>query len=104
MNGEQRLPKLISGVYFLYSEEEIVYVGQSVNIYARIGSHAAKGIEFDSWAWREIKDAATRIKEESAEILKHAPKFNIRKGKDWAGYKARLAAESERSVTRVFPT
>ena len=36
-----------TGVYFLISNNKIVYVGQSVNVYARLGAHAHKN--FDSF-------------------------------------------------------
>lgn len=36
-----------TGVYFLVADKEIVYVGQSVNVYARISAHSDK--KFDSF-------------------------------------------------------
>lgn len=39
---------IASGVYFLVQNEEVVYVGQSVNIYLRITQH---GIKFDKYAF-----------------------------------------------------
>jgi hypothetical protein len=36
------------GVYFLVAQGEVVYVGQSVNVYARVQGHAASK-KFDSW-------------------------------------------------------
>lgn len=39
---------LSSGVYFLVDNEEIVYVGQSVNVYSRISQHV---IKFDKYAF-----------------------------------------------------
>jgi len=38
-----------TGVYFLIFKEELVYVGQSVNVFARISSHADK--HFDKYAF-----------------------------------------------------
>lgn len=38
-----------SGVYFLVQGEEVVYVGQSVNIYSRIAQHPDK--KFDKYAF-----------------------------------------------------
>jgi hypothetical protein len=37
------------GVYFLIKGERIVYVGQSVNVLARVGSHAGADKDFDGW-------------------------------------------------------
>jgi len=39
-----------SGVYFLIKDNRVVYVGQSVNIFARIASHASHK-DFDSYAY-----------------------------------------------------
>ena len=41
--------ELATGVYFLIESKKIVYVGQSVNVYARIASHGDK--VFDSFAF-----------------------------------------------------
>lgn len=38
-----------SGVYFLLDGDEVVYVGQAVNVYARIGQHTDK--RFDRYAF-----------------------------------------------------
>ncbi len=38
----------MSGVYFLIDDTEVVYVGQSVNVYARIAQHKDK--QFDRYA------------------------------------------------------
>ncbi len=38
-----------SGVYFLINKKQVVYVGQSTNVYARIVAHTDK--EFDSFAF-----------------------------------------------------
>jgi predicted DNA-binding transcriptional regulator AlpA len=39
-----------SGIYFLIKGGAIVYVGQSINVPARISTHAAEKV-FDSWHW-----------------------------------------------------
>jgi hypothetical protein len=41
--------ELATGVYFLIDGDRVVYVGQSVNVYARIASHHNKG--FDRFAF-----------------------------------------------------
>lgn len=42
------------GVYFLLCRGEVVYVGQSVNIYSRIAQHTYK--EFDSFAYIRCRE------------------------------------------------
>jgi hypothetical protein len=54
LDGEQiaklALPwQLSSGVYFLVQDQEVVYVGQSVNIYSRIPQHSDK--KFNKYAF-----------------------------------------------------
>jgi hypothetical protein len=39
----------VSGVYFLLDGDEVVYVGQAVNVYSRICQHAGK--KFDRYAY-----------------------------------------------------
>lgn len=42
---------IITGVYFLYQGAALQYVGQSVNVLARVGAHKAEGKEFDSFTF-----------------------------------------------------
>ena len=39
----------VSGVYFLVDGDEVVYVGQAVNVYSRVGQHTDK--RFDRYAF-----------------------------------------------------
>ena len=65
--------KEASGVYFLIDGEEIVYVGQSVNIYARIPNHWDK--KFDRYAYVPcVPDALDKL--ESLYIHCLSPKYN----------------------------
>lgn len=46
----------VPGVYFLISDGAVVYVGQSVNVYARIATHKREGVkEFDRFAFVPCK-------------------------------------------------
>lgn len=63
------------GVYFLYDGEELVYIGQSDNIYRRIGQHISEGVKrFDSFCFYEVGEE--RIILESYLISKFQPKYN----------------------------
>jgi len=64
----------IEGIYFLIKNKEIVYVGQSNNIVARVGSHLSdKTKSFDSYSFVEI----SRLNEvESYFIHNLRPEFN----------------------------
>ncbi len=71
-----RFPRSPSGVYYLYLGEEIIYIGQSRNVFHRVGEHGVpNGIRFDSWEYipTQVDDL---IALESTEILRHRPKLN----------------------------
>jgi hypothetical protein len=40
-----------SGIYFLLLKKKIIYIGQAVNVFARIGDHARTTKDFDAWTW-----------------------------------------------------
>jgi hypothetical protein len=62
-----------SGVYFLLDGDEVVYVGQAVNVYARIGQHVGK--RFDRYAFVPCSvDALDRL--ESLYIHCLRPRLN----------------------------
>lgn len=68
------LPK--TGIYFLVSENEIVYVGQSTNILDRIGVHLReKRIIFEKACWIEVQKQYLNSVEQLL-IKKFNPKFN----------------------------
>lgn len=48
-----------SGVYFLFRENELIYIGMSSHIPTRIASHRQNGREFDKYhvIWCELADA-----------------------------------------------
>lgn len=74
------VPMHKEGVYFLLSQDKIVYVGRSQNIYARIGQHIQMGrITFD----RVHTVAATGLHQERLEqiyIAAFMPEYN---GNGW---------------------
>ena len=57
------------GIYFLFNGQELVYVGQSVNVADRIGNHARSEKEFDSVA--TIKCAIDKLDETEASYIAH---------------------------------
>ena len=71
---------MMSGVYFLIQENEIVYVGQSVNIFARVATHIQQK-EFDSYAFLECPPDKLIIYE-SLYIHSLRPKLNGRQTHD----------------------
>lgn len=73
---ELRKPyRKIVGVYFLFDKDQIVYIGQSVDILTRIGYHVKDKI-FDSYCWVECKPEELDNLE-SDYIVKYAPKYNV---------------------------
>jgi hypothetical protein len=67
------------GVYFLISSDEIVYIGQSVNIANRISAHKDKS--FDSVAFVGCKKSELDILE-SLYIIAYQPKLNGHAGEN----------------------
>lgn len=64
------------GVYFLLLDEEIVYIGQSIDIYARISAHKKdRQKNFNRTAWVPI-DSANLTEVESALIAAFRPSQN----------------------------
>lgn len=78
-----RLPKFplggsCSGVYFLYQEEELVYIGQGWNCLLRVAEHTRKDSDkkFTHWSFLPVEDEVERKRLERELRTKHKPKFN----------------------------
>lgn len=65
------------GVYFLFSGEEVVYVGQSINVHARIKQHV-KWIPFDDCGWLAVEQDKL-LEVESYYISLLQPMYNKRR-------------------------
>jgi len=87
------------GVYFFHgSDEQLLYIGQSSNLRARLGSYRHVGerkhprrtlrlvASIARIVWRECASAEAAIAEESRLLLEHRPPFNragVWKGDPW---------------------
>lgn len=69
--------KCVCGVYFLIKGDEIIYVGQSINIHQRIGDHA-KSKDFDTFTYAECNKNDLSVME-AKYITKFKPKLNYDK-------------------------
>lgn len=67
----------VCGIYFLIKGDEIVYIGQSVNIFARMNGHANK--DYDAITFVPCDKSELDILE-SLYILAYQPKLNGRTG------------------------
>lgn len=72
----------LKGVYFLFQNDTVVYIGKSNDIYRRIYEHSsgrAKGPkkDFDSWEYVKFDDEESMARFESACIHAFRPKYNI---------------------------
>ena len=45
----------VCGVYFLVKGDDVIYVGQSVNVPARVATHKNNGVEFERWHFIECE-------------------------------------------------
>jgi hypothetical protein len=68
-------PKHICGIYFLFKEGNLQYVGKSVNIAQRIGTHTITK-DFDSYAYIEVPEKQLDLKEKEL-ISLFRPPLNI---------------------------
>lgn len=64
----------LCGVYFLINNDEIVYVGQSVNIWSRLSQHK-KDKEFSHFHWIPVQNSYLEIVENDY-IIKFNPIYN----------------------------
>lgn len=72
------MKKITSGVYFLYENDELVYIGESENVFSRIGTHIKEGVkDFDNWTYVEVDNTKNRKHLESFLINICKPKYNI---------------------------
>lgn len=83
---------IIAGIYFLFDGQEIVYVGQSSDIFRRIYEHSSgrskgKNKKFDTWEYFEINEESERLRTENLLISALKPKYNI----DYSGSQSRSA-------------
>lgn len=67
------------GVYALFREDELVYIGQSTNFYSRIGSHIESDKNFDSFELFEMSGCSQNDLDvvERNLIERYAPEYNV---------------------------
>ena len=75
--------KLVRGIYFLFDGSNLVYIGQSENIFKRVPIHLETK-KFDNWNYIEFVEDDLNILEAEF-ILKYQPKYNksIPKNNRW---------------------
>jgi hypothetical protein len=72
---------MVTGIYFLVDKANVVYVGQSVNIFSRVSQHYSDKKQFTSFAYI-VCDRAILDKMESLYIHYLKPKLNGRLNND----------------------
>jgi excinuclease UvrABC nuclease subunit len=82
-DDHSHLPKIpldgsCSGVYFLYQDGELVYIGQGWNCLLRVAEHTRKDSDkvFTHWSFFPVQDEAQRKQLERDLRAEHKPKFN----------------------------
>jgi excinuclease UvrABC nuclease subunit len=68
----------VSGVYFLFDGDELVYIGQGWNCLLRVAEHTRKDSDkkFTHWNFVEIQSEAERKDIEQELRRAHSPKYN----------------------------
>ena len=69
-----------AGVYFLYNNDDLVYVGQTWNCFLRVAEHTRKDgsrfKEFTSWSFIPLEDQTQRKDLERKLIREYQPIYN----------------------------
>ena len=67
-----------SGIYFLFDEKEIVYIGKGWNCFLRVAEHTRKDSDkkFTSWNYVRIDDVNEYNRIEKELIKKYNPRYN----------------------------
>jgi len=85
----------VSGVYFLFDGDDLVYIGQSVNVHKRVSSHIGSQ-KFTRYAF--LPCHPIKLLEEEARMVRILkPKNNV--FAQWAGY---LNVEAELKASTLF--
>lgn len=74
--AKAQTPKQWAGVYFLINDDEIVYVGQAVDLARRISQHWGGDKVFNKFALVECS-IAELSNVEAEYIVKFAPRYNV---------------------------
>jgi excinuclease UvrABC nuclease subunit len=96
------VPELLSGVYLLTDNEEVVYVGQTRDLMTRLMGHVKDGKQFDGVRFIALEDSL-KDRTEAELICRLQPKYNGRStwmGKQYYPQSSRDAAAERRSWTR----
>ena len=77
---KERLPLVgkYSGVYFLFDNGELVYIGESWNCFLGVAEFTRKNKKFTKWNFVKIKDKEEREKVKKELVKEHKPKYNTR--------------------------
>jgi excinuclease UvrABC nuclease subunit len=70
------LPKVCTGCYLLYKDNELVYVGVACNIHARLKQHELSNKNWNNVKYIEETDYLSAIQIENYFIDVYKPKFN----------------------------
>jgi len=89
----------VTGIYFLIKDEKIVYVGQSTNIFSRVGTHKIDK-DFDKAVYFECP--STELDDLEYELINILqPKYNkTGNPKKYYSYLGLKPSKSEASLTR----
>ena len=65
------------GIYFLFDDEELVYIGKGANVYARIGTHKKNDIKFNGASYYPVANEQERDMLEVRLIWEFKPAYNV---------------------------
>ncbi|MBT8141915.1 MAG: GIY-YIG nuclease family protein [Gammaproteobacteria bacterium] len=76
--SSSKLEGNLSGLYFLFDQDELVYIGKGWNCLLRVAEHTRKDSdkEFTSWEYIHIESKKEYSALEKKLIKMHTPKYN----------------------------
>lgn len=81
-------------IYYLTHDDEIVYIGQSINVFSRVGFHISRKEKvFNGIRFSEVDPCADLDVVEFYEIAKHQPKYNSSKIANGIGFSSLLGCK-----------
>lgn len=103
ISGLKKAPLFEPGVYFLLHNEEVVYVGQSVQPTVRIGQHLSEGKKVFTDAFVQHVPEAALDQVETMFIQMMKPKYNVSEGpSEWKTHGQLRAATMVDALMRAM--
>ena len=96
---KQNRTPVLCGIYFLFKENELIYIGISKNIHKRVNTHHIK-YDYYSHICTDTFDAASTV--ERLLIRKHRPKHNQAANPDYIERLIKREGKTRQQIAEAF--